>query len=607
MIHQLIFAHPKPGMGEREFQSYWVERHAPIAAQIPQIRRYLVALRLPFGPDPTDPPFSGVAEVWLENEEEQIASLQTPEYLQHARADEPNWAAFWQTLVLDTNSRILQDGSDDSRDSKLLKYYVLMKRKPGMSLADFRYHWHEHHSRLVLELPGLLRYIQCEVRDSLYALGESRFDAVDQWYFQDTEAIRYMMQSPQYRDCVLVDRALFLDDKYVVSFVAEETWIIGPRPRCPAAPAEPASLILGRQLLQAVEDDDAETVDRLLGAGAYTEIRDGRGLTALMIAAAHANAQIVERLLMAGADVFTIDARVGNSALHKACQGGSVSVARMLIDRGAHLDLPAPTTGHTPLMDAVWYKWPDLVELLLDHGVNQNLGTHYGFSMRQHLDFELNANAIGRDRLVKIDQLLKRRSESDEARIKSLTLIAAVKANNIGEVRRLIKEGAKVDEVYPIVNSFDDGYTALLIAARDGQAEIVRELLAAGANVNATDAIFKATPLHKATYNGNLEILQILLAQPKIDVNVQGPLNGYTPLHDALWHGYAECAKLCVEAGARLDLKGHDGKTPLDIAVAVFGRNGDIPSLIRSRMWRYQAVSERRSRVETTPSVGVTY
>jgi EthD domain len=41
MIHQLIFAHPKPGMSEKDFQDYWVNVHAVnYASKIPQIKKY---------------------------------------------------------------------------------------------------------------------------------------------------------------------------------------------------------------------------------------------------------------------------------------------------------------------------------------------------------------------------------------------------------------------------------------------------------------------------------------------------------------------------------------------------------------------------------------
>jgi hypothetical protein len=42
MIHQFIFAGPKPGLSADAFQSYWVNFHAvDYAARIPQIRQYL--------------------------------------------------------------------------------------------------------------------------------------------------------------------------------------------------------------------------------------------------------------------------------------------------------------------------------------------------------------------------------------------------------------------------------------------------------------------------------------------------------------------------------------------------------------------------------------
>src|SRR5688500_15656055 len=105
MIHQFIFAGPKPNLSPEAFISYWINFHAvDYAAKIPQIRQYLVAQRIHLLCGRDLPFFEGVAEIWLTNEAEQLASLQTPEFLEGARRDEPRWAAFWQTLVLDTDA-----------------------------------------------------------------------------------------------------------------------------------------------------------------------------------------------------------------------------------------------------------------------------------------------------------------------------------------------------------------------------------------------------------------------------------------------------------------------------------------------------------------------
>jgi ankyrin repeat protein len=111
----------------------------------------------------------------------------------------------------------------------------------------------------------------------------------------------------------------------------------------------------------------------------------------------------------------------------------------------------------------------------------------------------------------------------------------------------------------------------LLVAARDGHTEIAAALLAAGADVNATEPTFGAVPLHKAVYNGHVELTRLIAGQPGVDLNFQGATNGYTPLHDAIWHGYEQCARILVDAGADIRLTGHDGKTPHALATEVFG------------------------------------
>ena len=338
------------------------------------------------------------------------------------------------------------------------------------------------------------------------------------------------------------------------------------------------------QLITAIQNEDVAQVQRLLEMGADVNTRNAEtGLTVLMMAACQANVKLVRILLEAGADVFTADSKTGATPLHKACQGGNPDVVRLLIEKGAFVDAVTPTMGHTPVMDALWYKWPEIVQILVDHNANLNLSTHYGFSMMEHFQFELNVNTLGRDKLQAIDKTFKERQKTNEQAIQAQQVMAATQQGDLEKVRTLIQGRADVNGVYPIINSFLDGHTPLLVAARDGHTEIVRELLKAGAKVRVEDWVFKGAPIHKATYNGNPEILKMLLAHPDIDINVQGPINGYTPIHDALWHGYTECATLLLEAGARLDLKGHDGKTPLDVARDVYGPDADLVNEIRRR------------------------
>jgi ankyrin repeat protein len=339
------------------------------------------------------------------------------------------------------------------------------------------------------------------------------------------------------------------------------------------------------RLVAAVWAGDHDLVAELIRFGAEVDHRDpANRLTPLMIAAGKADPTMVRMLLDAGADVFTIDGGAGATALHKACQGGSLEVVKALVEAGAFVDAVAPTTGHTPLMDALWFKFPEIAKYLLDRGAGLNLSTHYGFSLKEHFNYELNVNTIGKDRLLEAEQYLKDREASDERRAAAQELMAAVTRDDVEEVRRLIASGAEIDERFPIVNGFNDAHTPLLVAARDGHFEIARLLLDAGADVNATEPTFGAVPLHKAVYNGHAELTRLIATWPGVEVNFQGATNGYTPLHDALWHGYEECAREVIEAGAALDLVGHDGKTPLDLAGEVFGSDHALTSLISAKL-----------------------
>lgn len=228
MIHQFIFAAPKPRMSEAAFQDYWVNVHArQYAAKIPQIRRYLVNTRVPHRGDPPKPMFGGVAEIWFKNEQEQLASLQTIEFLQGARIDEPRWAAFWQTLVVNTID--LEFPIPDEGDSAQtgFKFVALLKRREGMTLMDFRERLSAHASE-VLRLPNLRRYVLCYSQDGAYVTGEAPFDCVLQLWFDDVASLEAALASKAYVEHAYPKLQALIEPKYWFSFALKEHMIIGP-------------------------------------------------------------------------------------------------------------------------------------------------------------------------------------------------------------------------------------------------------------------------------------------------------------------------------------------------------------------------------------------
>jgi uncharacterized protein len=342
---------------------------------------------------------------------------------------------------------------------------------------------------------------------------------------------------------------------------------------------------MNARLVSAAKSGNIDEANLILPHGADPNtFDDATGLNVLMIAAGRGHLAFVQMLIAARADVRAVDKRAGATALHKASQGGHYDVARALIDAGAFVDAQCVTTGHTPLVEAVWFKRLDIVKLLLDCGAGLGINTHYGFTLSEHINYALKVNPTGRDMLIAADHAIKARQARDASAVEGQRLMKAVLASDLAGVKELLAGGTAVDERYPVLNGFNDGHTPLLVACRDGHTAIVSELLKAGANVNATEPTFGAVPLHKAVYNGHDDITEILVHQPGIDLNFQGATNGYTPLLDALWHGFDKCALILIRAGARLDLVGHEGRSALDLASEVLGADHDVTRTIHSRL-----------------------
>ncbi|MBW8743234.1 MAG: ankyrin repeat domain-containing protein [Sphingomonas sp.] len=83
----------------------------------------------------------------------------------------------------------------------------------------------------------------------------------------------------------------------------------------------------------------------------------------LLAAAVHGSARATALLLAAGADPRGVDAE-GISPLHRAVQAGSISVADLLLDAGADVDLREKKWKGTPLGWAVVLRQPHLAERL---------------------------------------------------------------------------------------------------------------------------------------------------------------------------------------------------------------------------------------------------
>src|SRR5438094_626938 len=138
----------------------------------------------------------------------------------------------------------------------------------------------------------------------------------------------------------------------------------------------------------------------------------------------------------------------------------------------------------------------------------------------------------------------------------------------------LLKAGADPNTKNP------EGETPLMEVARSGKIEAARRLLDAGAAINAKEAWGEQSALMWAAAQSQAEMVKFL-ASRGADVNSRGVIRqwerkviaeprpkdlnkgGFTPLLYAAREGCAECARQLIAARADLDLADPDGVTPL--------------------------------------------
>ncbi|OOG57513.1 ankyrin repeat domain-containing protein [Polaromonas sp. C04] len=100
----------------------------------------------------------------------------------------------------------------------------------------------------------------------------------------------------------------------------------------------------------------------------------------------------------------------------------------------------------------------------------------------------------------------------------------------------------------------------LMIAALKGELDMVRELIAKGADVNKPGW----APLHYAATGGHLEIMSLLLDNSAY-IDAASP-NGTTPLMMAASYGTPAAVKLLLDEGADPTLKNQKGLSAINFA-----------------------------------------
>jgi ankyrin repeat protein len=209
-------------------------------------------------------------------------------------------------------------------------------------------------------------------------------------------------------------------------------------------------------------------------------------------------------LIKKGADVNAAN-DLGVTALWLASQNGSTAMVRTLLTAGANPN-GALISGETPLMVAARSGKVDVAELLLAKGANPNARATRRQTALMWAVAQKHANVV---------KLLLANRADIHAKSEVWSQMMAVPPHGHAEYNKMIPHG---------------GYTALLFAARVGDLESAKLLVAAGANVNDEDAWgVSATVL--AAHSGYTELVKFLLAN---GADPNAARAGFSALHEAI-------------------------------------------------------------------------
>jgi uncharacterized protein (TIGR02118 family) len=193
MIHRFYFMGRRPDLTLEQFLTYWRTRHPhAVSTPVTQIRRYLQSHRAPEMESTV--PFDGVAETWHNDFDDMLSLIRSP-VIPIFKKDEENFVNHAHAEDLAATDRVMLDGK---RAQGMLKGIFPVKRRPDMKLADFRRHWREVHAPLAVKLPGLRRYVQCDVIDEAFSIAEPRWDGAALLWFDDPAAVRRAFESEVY-------------------------------------------------------------------------------------------------------------------------------------------------------------------------------------------------------------------------------------------------------------------------------------------------------------------------------------------------------------------------------------------------------------------------
>jgi ankyrin repeat protein len=245
--------------------------------------------------------------------------------------------------------------------------------------------------------------------------------------------------------------------------------------------------------------------------------------------------------------------------MHVAAQYNKIEVIRLLISRGASVNVRCPLSGLTPLMLSVQFGHEAAARELLTLGANPGIGSNAG-RLPLYMAIEKGFISIVKVLVTEFRANIRCPLSSEPSLPHAAYL--SVLYNQSFMIPDLIALGADVD-----IGDASLCLSPLSLAALKGDEEAVKHLLEAGASPMSMSAAGRSAMFH-AVERGHVSIVRILSEKfkylPNTPCKTSHPLE--FPLHVAVTFRQTACFGLLVQLGANRHLRNGHGLSAMDLA-----------------------------------------
>jgi uncharacterized protein (TIGR02118 family) len=223
MLKVILLMKRHPDLSVVEFQGHWLERHAPLVAALPGLRRYVQSHALVQGYRKGELLFDGISELWFDDEAAWGAAKGSDGWAKVAR-DLERLVELPKLVEMVVDVHVIKDGPIPSEAVKNVEF---VNRRPGMQLDRFRAYWLDVHGPLAAKIPVLRRYEQNHLKASAYSHGDPVYDGLAVTWFDSTADMKRGTTTGEYQE-TRADEPCFLPDGHLPIIITREHQIVPP-------------------------------------------------------------------------------------------------------------------------------------------------------------------------------------------------------------------------------------------------------------------------------------------------------------------------------------------------------------------------------------------